>query len=105
MVTILENQLEQLWSTELGDRYWALVRSGIQKEQLSEKDTSIRQNAINKLNPSSGGGFGSPGALNAFLITMIYFLPGSMQVDDAEQKIPSWLLPHYRQIFAEAIST
>ena len=27
-----ESDLDQLWSTDLGDRYWALVRSGIQKE-------------------------------------------------------------------------
>ena len=26
-----ESELEQLWATDLGDRYWALVRSGIQK--------------------------------------------------------------------------
>ena len=30
-----ESDLEQLWSTDLGDRYWALVRSGIQKEFLT----------------------------------------------------------------------
>ena len=27
-----EDQLEGIWETDLGDRYWALVRSGIQKE-------------------------------------------------------------------------
>ena len=30
-----ESELEQLWATDLGDRYWALVRSGIQKESLT----------------------------------------------------------------------
>ena len=29
-----EEQLESLWSGDLGDRYWAMVRSGIQKESL-----------------------------------------------------------------------
>ena len=30
-----ESELEGLWATDLGDRYWALVRSGIQKEALT----------------------------------------------------------------------
>ena len=30
-----EQQLESIWATDLGDRYWALVRSGIQKEAMT----------------------------------------------------------------------
>ena len=98
-----EHQLEQLWATELGDRYWALVRSGIQKETLSPADEARRQAAVRKLDPGTGGGFGTPGALNAFLIAMTYFLPGTMRVEAAEQKLPAWLVPHYQQIFAQAL--
>ena len=29
---------------------------------------------------------------------MVYFLPGSMKVDDASRKIPSWLLSGYEEI-------
>ena len=99
-----ESDLERLWGTELGERYWALVRSGIQKESLSPDDEARKQKAVNKLNPRSGGGFGTPGALNSFLIVMVYFLPGSMKVDDASQKIPSWLLHNYEDIFAKELS-
>lgn len=98
-----EVQLEQLWSTDLGDRYWALVRSGIQKETLSTADEARKQAAVRKLDGGFGGGFGTPGATNAFLITMVYFLPGSMRVDGAEQKLPAWLLPNYQQVFAQAL--
>jgi len=98
-----EADLERLWSTDLGDRYWAMVRSGIQKESLSEADQSRKQAATVALTPSlGGGGFGSPGALNAFLVSMLYYLPGTMQVDLPQQKLPAWLLAPYEQIFAQA---
>ena len=98
-----EAQLEQLWSTDLGDRFWALVRSGIQKEALTPGDQARKQAAVRKLDPGAGGGFGTPGATNAVLIIMVYFLPGTMKVDAAEQKLPAWLLPHYQQVFAQAL--
>ncbi len=98
-----EAQLEQLWGTDLGDRFWALVRSGIQKEALSPADEVRKQAAVRKLDANAGGGFGTPGATNAFLIAMVYFLPGTMRVDGAEQKLPAWLLPHYQQVFAQAL--
>ena len=38
-----EVELEQLWATELGERYWALVRSGVQKEPLTPDDEDRKQ--------------------------------------------------------------
>ena len=98
-----ESELEQLWATDLGDRYWALVRSGIQKESLTPAEEHRKQVATQALNPLAGGGFGKPGALNSFLIAMVLFEPGTMQVENAEQKIPRWLLPQYQQVFAESL--
>lgn len=98
-----ETQLEQLWGTELGERYWALVRSGIQKEPLVPEDETRKQKAVNTLNPKAGGGFGTPGALNSFLIAMVFFSPGSMKVDAAAEKLPAWLLPFYEEVFAKEL--
>lgn len=98
-----ESQLEQLWSTELGERYWALVRSGIQREPLTSEDLTLKHNAVTVLNPQSGGGFGSESSINAFLVVMLYFVPGSMKVDHAQQKIPVWLFSAYKEIFAQVI--
>ena len=97
-----EADLERLWATDLGDRYWAMVRSGVQKEPLSPADESRKQAVSMALTPSLGGkGFGSPGALNAFLIAMLYYLPGTMKVDQPQQKLPQWLFSAYEQIFAQ----
>ena len=94
-----ESDLERLWSTDFGDRYWSLVRSGIQKEDLNSYDADVKDLAVKKLNPATGGGFGTPNSLNAFLVAMMYFLPGTMSVDNPEQKLPSWLLQPFNEIF------
>jgi hypothetical protein len=99
-----EDQFESLWSTDLGDRYWALVRSGVQKEAMTPVEEHKKQTVTQKLTPGSGGGFGSPGALNAFLIAMVLYEPGSMRVNDPERQLPSWLLPSYKQIFADPLA-
>ena len=99
-----EQELERIWETELGDRYWALVRSGIQKEAMTPTEEQKKHSVTEKLNPSAGGGFGTPGAINAILVAMVLFEPGSMKINDAESKLPAWLLPSYQQIFAQHLT-
>ena len=98
-----EAQLESLWQGDLGDRYWAMVRSGIQKEALNSQDQALKDQISQKLTPSMGGGFGQPGSTNAMLVAMLYFEPGSMRVDGAEHKLPNWLLSGYTEIFAQSL--
>ena len=98
-----EQELQGIWETDLGDRYWSLVRSGIQKEAMTPSEEEKKHMVTEKLNPSVGGGFGTPGAINAILIAMVLFEPGSMRISDAEQKLPAWLLPSYQQIFAQPL--
>jgi len=98
-----EQDLEKLWSTDLGERYWAMVRSGVQKEPLNQQDEMKKSLATNRLQPSQGGGFGTPGAINALLIAMVYFEPGSMKIDDARSKLPAWLYANFQQIFMEPL--
>lgn len=99
-----EGGLEAIWATDLGDRYWAMVRSGVQKEPLSAADAARKQRVTQALSPASGGGFGTPGAINAFLVAMLFFEPGTMKVEGAEHKLPAWLLSQYQQIFAETLA-
>ena len=98
-----EQQLEGLFSADLADRYWALVRSGVQKEHLQPAEDQLKSAVTTKLSPSSGGGFGTPGAVNAFLVAMAFYEPGSMQVEGAEHKLPGWLLAGYREVFTQAL--
>ena len=34
---------------------------------------------------------------------MVLYEPGTMKISDAEQKLPAWLLPSYKQIFAQSL--
>ena len=99
-----EHQLESIWASDLGDRYWALVRSGLQKEPMTPEEEQKKHAATQKLNPSVGGGFGTPGAINAVLVAMTLFEPGTMRISSPEQKLPAWLLANYQQVFAESLS-
>ena len=54
-----EQQLEQLWGTDLGDRFWAMVRSGVQKEAPTPQEEALKQAATQRLQPAQGGGFGT----------------------------------------------
>ena len=63
------------------------------EELLEPLDEAVKNEITRRLQPQQGGGFGTPGALNAFLVAMIYFEPGTMRVDGAESKLPSWLCP------------
>ena len=94
-----ENMLESYFASDFGDRYWSLVRSGIQSEPLTPGMDQLKDDIKKRLNPELGGGFGQPGSVSAFLVAMTLYEPGTMQVQDAEQKLPSWLLPGYQQIF------
>ena len=98
-----EADLQAAWASDFGDRYWALVRSGVQNEPLDSSDEQRKQRVVQALAPEQGGGFDKPGSTNAVLVAMIYFQPGSMQVARPEQNLPGWLLENYQQIFAQAI--
>lgn len=96
-----ESDLSALFATDLSDRYWALVRSGLQREPLLPQEEQLKTTTSAKLQPAQGGGFGQPGAVNAFLVAMTFFEPGSMQVSNAEMQLPSWLFQGYQDIFAQ----
>lgn len=100
-----EAALEQHFAGDFGDRYWALVRSGIQSVPLDSAMAQLKVQVKQRLTPSAGGGFGRPGAVPAFLVAMMLYEPGSMQVEGAEQKLPAWLLSGYQQVFAQALKS
>ena len=71
---------------------------------MSSEELEFKNRSVKRLSPSEGGGFNSPGAINAFLVAMLFYVPGTMKVDEAEEKIPHWLLEGYKDIFASSLS-
>lgn len=100
-----DSVLENAFVSDFADRYWALVRSGVQSVPLSAEEENLKQSVKNRLSPELGGGFGQPGAISAFLVAMMLYEPGSMQVQDPDNKLPGWLLSGYKEIFSSAIAS
>ena len=47
-----EQELEGIWESDLGDRYWALVRAGIQSEPMTPSEEEMKHAVTQKLNPA-----------------------------------------------------
>ena len=72
-----DSSLESSFSTDFADRYWSLVRSGIQSVPLSPEMKKIKE-SVSKIDSIARGGFSSPGAISAFLVAMMLYEPGSI---------------------------
>ena len=71
MLQSTDADLQAAFTSDFGDRYWALVRSGIQSVPLNAEMEQLKERVKQQLNPLQGGGFGQPGAVAAFLVAMI----------------------------------
>ena len=98
-----ESSLEELWTNHLQERYWSMVRCGIQSQDLSQIDDEIKTTAVKTLSPGMGGGFDKPGATNALLIALLYFEPGTLTINEPEKNIPIWLRENFNEIFLQPL--
>ena len=72
-----ENKLESIWVSDLGDRYWALVRSGLQKELTPEEEQ--KKHAAAEAEPYHWGWL-IPGVINAVLVAMTCLSQGRCEL-------------------------
>jgi hypothetical protein len=94
-LTVPPSQLEAAFNSELGRRYGMYLKSGFQREPLTDGEREL----LVKLAETVARGFDQPGSLNAFLGVMMYYAPGQMQVKDAATRLPGWLFPLYAAVF------
>ena len=98
IVAAPEADLQAAWASDLGDRYWAMVRSGIQNEPLDLLMSSKRANQGPA--PQQGGGLVLQEAPMQCLLPCL--LNQVHAVGPTGAKFPSWL-ENYQQIFAQAV--
>lgn len=93
--------LEAAFCGELGDRYVALLRSGIQKEALQPAEEALKQRWMAALPdwPQVDGSLSTQ--LNHYIVAMAYVEPAQWQLSQPEQQIPAWLYEHYHQLVAK----
>ncbi|HEY9862736.1 MAG TPA: glycosyltransferase [Candidatus Obscuribacterales bacterium] len=87
-------QLEKMYTTDLGKGYQILLNRGIQWEPLTPEEeqlvSQITQQAI---------GLKQSDSLNHLMVLMLYYPPGKMVVANAETRLPEWLLKEYQRVF------
>jgi predicted O-linked N-acetylglucosamine transferase (SPINDLY family)/glycosyltransferase involved in cell wall biosynthesis/predicted O-methyltransferase YrrM len=98
LLDVPTEELATLYQGEDGKAYKALLKSGFQKESIDATTQAFVQQLTQQ-----GAGLVAPKALNAFMGAMLYYVPGTMQVKDAQTRLPGWLLPDYAQVFETAL--
>jgi hypothetical protein len=93
-LTIDESNLETVYQSDLGRGFKLLLNSGFQKEPLDSEDDAYKQ-ALTQV----AVGLTAPKAINAMMLAMLYFPTDKLRVQQAEQRLPAWLLPDYLRIF------
>jgi len=97
--------LEAAFSGELGDRYVALLRSGVQKEPLQPAEEALKQSWVAALPGWPQLDASQAGQLNAYVVAMSYVEPAQWQLSQPELQLPGWLLQHYNQLVGSAVSS
>ncbi len=93
-LTIPPEKLATFYQGEVRKGYQAILGCGLQAEAMTEAEQQFLQQltGISK-------GLVHPQAINALLGAMLYFVPGTMRVPDANTRLPQWLFDDYEKVF------
>ena len=83
-------ELHSLFQSDLADRYWALVRSGIQTVPILTVEESIQEIA-----------FGQPKDVRSLLVALCYQQPSPSILDLVPTDLPGWLLTGCLELMGE----
>ncbi|OIP71111.1 MAG: hypothetical protein AUK43_07050 [Oscillatoriales cyanobacterium CG2_30_40_61] len=87
-------QLEKMYTTDLGKGYQILLNRGIQREPLNAEEEQL----VNQITQQAIG-LKQSDSLNHLMVLMLYYPPGKMVVANAKTRLPKWLLKEYQRVF------
>ena len=87
-------ELEGIFQPELADRYWSLVRSGIQSKPILPEEESIQDRAL-----------GQPHDLQSLLVALCYQEPSPSILDQISIDVPDWFLSGCQEVMDLTITT
>ena len=92
---ITPNQAQHQYQQTAGQAYQILLASGLQKLEWTAADKARLDTLTRKiqLNPSA------PHCLGPYMVTLLYYPPGTMRIDQAATRLPQWLYPLYAKLF------
>jgi len=91
-LSVAENQLEKVYAGKISEGYQAIVKSGIQNQELTESEHKFVNEVMAKVTKR----LDESKAIQYLLVAMLYSLPQQLPLLDATC-IPSWLLNDYLQ--------
>jgi hypothetical protein len=94
-LTVDHARLEEVYESRLGQGYRTLLTCGLQTQELVPEE----QNWLQLLSERVKGGVEQPDGVKALMAAMLYYPPGKMQVQNAAERLPAWLLPDYQAVF------
>jgi len=84
-------ELDSIFQPELADRYWALVRSGIQSETIQPEEKAIQNVALSQ-----------PQDLRSLLVALCYQQPSPAILDQVLADLPRWFLSGCQELMGQA---
>jgi len=95
-------QLGRHFSSDFGDRYWAMAQSGLQKEPLDSTEISQRD-AVQQWLTRTPNSLSIEGGIQRFAGALLFAMPGSVQLANPEQNLPAWFLEGFRRYCSTAV--
>ena len=83
-------ELDGLFQPDLADRYWALVRSGIQTEPTMPNEKTIKDVAFSQLRDT-----------RSLLVALCYQQPSPAILDQLPVDMPGWLLSGFQELMGQ----
>lgn len=89
-------ELGQHFSSDFGDRYWAMAQSGVQKEPLNAEEAAQRD-AIQAWLTSQQQSLQREGGIQRFAAALLFSQPGSVRLANPEQNLPAWFVEGFKR--------
>lgn len=98
-LSVTPEQLETIYQSDVGKAYKMLLGCGFQNQPLTEEEQIFLQQLT-----QISKGLVHPKAINSLLAAMLYFIPGTMRIPNAQARLPRWLIEDYEQVFESEVA-
>ena len=90
-----DDALTMLWDSVFGEATRLLIGQLTPLTAFSSAELLLREELLGIMRQ----GFNKPGAVNVMIAAFLLSPPGTLTISNPETKMPSWLLPIYRQTY------
>jgi len=96
LLSTTREELGRHFSSDFGDRFWAMAQSGMQKEPLDSNEVAQRD-AIQTWLSATPNSLHQEGGIQRFAAALLFSVPGSVALADPERNLPAWFVEGYRR--------